>query len=68
MTPKEYAALPRPDKRGSPEHRKKISDAKKGCTFTEEARAKMSAAAKGRPKSEEHRRKIGEGVSLARRK
>lgn len=46
----------------SEEHRRKISEAKKGYRHTPEARAKMSDAQHGRPKTEGHKRKIAEAL------
>ena len=42
------------------EHKRKISEAKKGKPRSEEARRKISEGKKGKPRSEETKRKIGE--------
>ena len=44
----------------SDEHRRKLSEAKKGKNLSEETIRKISESKKGKPKSEEHRRKLSE--------
>jgi hypothetical protein len=44
----------------SAEHRRKMSEARKGKKHSDETKAKISKVHKGKPKSTEHRKKIGD--------
>lgn len=52
----------------SEEHKRKMSEARKGRVLSEEWRRKLSEARKGKSKTEEHKRKISISQTLALKK